>query len=290
MSATAMERPARPLVSGLVYGVEHCAGALHLHWPTADRCLAVLGFPLIARTGAPNVPVEHLTNRVLAALGPNGGVRWRQHLERVEWPSRHEVLAPGVPLDFIYFPETALVGLVHACGKDGVEAPVALVGNDGLVGVAPWLGTADPRLRAEVLHPGQAWRLPVAVLGSEPPLADGLLRVAMRYLQALNAQMAQAALCRLQHTPRQRLCRWLQDAFDRVPQTTLQVQPAALTAWLGTDTDALDRSAAELVAEGAISRADNGITLLDRSRLSQRSCACHQLVQQQIDLLFPPLA
>jgi CRP-like cAMP-binding protein len=245
---------------------------------------------LIARTGAPNVPVEHLTNRVLAALAPTDGVRWRQHLERVEWPSRLAVLAPDVPLDFIYFPETALVGLVHAGGKDGVESPVALVGNDGVVGVAPWLGSANPRLRAEVLHPGHAWRLPVAVLGSEPPLADGLLRVAMRYLQALNAQMAQAALCRLQHTPDQRLCRWLQDAFDRIPHGTLQVEPVALSAWLGIEPDAVNRSASRLVAEGAIAEGSSGITLLDRSLLARRSCGCHQRVKQQTDQLFPPIA
>jgi CRP-like cAMP-binding protein len=252
--------------------------------------LAVFGFPLIARTGAPNVPFEHLTNRVLAALVPTDGVRWRQHLELVEWPSPHAVLAPDVPLDFIYFPETALVGLVHAGGKDGVDSPVALVGNDGVVGVAPWLGTADPRLRAEVLHPGHAWRLPVGVLGSVPPLADGLLRVAMRYLQALNAQMSQAALCRLQHTPDQRLCRWLQDAFDRVPHSTLQVAPAALSGWLGIDPDAVNRSASQLAAEGALSTGDSEITLLDRALLARRSCACHQLVKQQTDQLLPPIA
>lgn len=173
--------------------------------------------------------VERPTNRVLAALAPVDRQHWWSHLERVELLSGHTLLAPSTPIEFMYFPEGALVGLMHTGGSDGMEAPVALVGHDGVVGMAPLLGAADQRIRAEVLHPGHAWRLPVAVLNTDPSPGKGLLWVVLRYLQALNAQMSQAAFCQLQHTPYQRMGRWLQDAFDRVPDTNLQIEPADRT-------------------------------------------------------------
>ena len=233
--------------------------------------------------------VEHPTNRVLAALSQGDRGHWRPHLERVHLSAGHTLLAPRTPIEFMVFPEGALVGLMHAGGPDGTEAPVALVGHDGVVGVAPLLGTPDQRMRAEVLHPGAAWRLPVALLNTHPSPGKGLLPVVLCYLQALNAQMAQAALCRLQHTPRQRLGRWLQDAFERVPDTTQDIEPEALSAWLGVAPKAVDQATDQWVAEGAISRGERGITLRDRERLAQRSCGCHQQGQERINPLAPPV-
>jgi CRP-like cAMP-binding protein len=233
---------------------------------------------------------EHPTNRVLAALAHGEGPPGWAHLERIELGQGHTLLAPRTPIEFMYFPDGALVGLMHAGGPDGAEAPVALVGHDGVVGVAPLLGAADQRIRAEVLHPGLAWRLPVAVLNSDPWPGKGLLRVVLRYLQALNAQMSQAALCQLQHTPHQRMGRWLQDAFERVPATTLRIDPATLGTWLGVAPKALAQATAQWVADGAILQGAHGITLLDRSRLAQRSCDCHQRAGQQTEPLLPPSA
>lgn len=232
--------------------------------------------------------VEHPTNRVLAALAHADRQHWRSHLEPVELSLGHMLLAPHTPLEFMVFPDGALVGLMHAGGLNGLEAPVALVGHDGVVGVAPLLGTADQRIRAEVLHPGRAWRLPVAALNTDPSPGKGLLRVVLRYLMALNAQMSQAALCQLQHTPYQRMGRWLQDAFDRVPDTSLQIAPDALGTWLGAAPQAVAQATARWVAEGVISQGERVITLRDRGQLDQRSCGCHQHVRQQTDPLFPP--
>lgn len=195
------------------------------------------------------------------------------------------MLAPNAPIEFVYFPEDALVGLLHAVGPDGLEALVALVGNDGLVGVAPFLGAPAERLRAEVLHPGCAWRLPVAALNEGPPPDESQLRVVLRYLQELDAQMSQAALCRLQHTLYQRLSRWLQDAFDRVPGSVLHIEPATLGVWLGAEPAALARAIGQLAAEGVVTHRNGHITLLDREQLAQRSCGCLQQVKQQTDPL-----
>lgn len=274
----------------VVYGIEQCQNALRLHWPTADAAAsAPAGFLLIAPwAGAPNLTVEHPTNRVLAALAPVDRQHWRPHLERVELLAGHTLLAPHTPVEFMVFPEGALVGLMRAGGPGGTEAPVALVGHDGVVGVAPLLGAADQRIRAEVLHPGGAWRLPVSVLNTDPSPGKGLLWVVLRYLQVLNAQMSQAALCQLQHTPHQRMGRWLQDAFERVPDVTLQIEPAALSAWLGASPKAVDQATAQWVTEGAISWGERGITLQDREQLARHSCGCHQQAQPHSTAPAPP--
>lgn len=240
--------------------------------------------------GATNLTVEHPTNRVLAALAHGDRLHWRSHLERVELLPGHMLLTPSSPIEFVYFPEGALVGLKQAGGSGGIEAPVALVGHDGLVGVAPLLGATDERIRAEVLHPGRAWRLPVAVLNTDPSPGKGLLRVVLLYLQALNAQMAQAAYCQLRHTPHQRMGRWLQDAFDRVTDTTLHIEPAALSAWLGMPPKAVAQASDHWVTKGAISCGERSITLRDLEQLEQHACGCHQRAKPQTDQPFAPSA
>lgn len=234
------------------------------------------------------MPVEHPTNRVLAALAHVDQRGWSPHLERVALRPGHLLLAPNTPIKFVYFPEDALVGLMHASGS-GAAVPLALVGHDGVVGVAPLLGAPAEHLRAEVLHPGNAWRVATEALNPGHALDAAQLRVLLRYLQALNAQIAQTALCQLQHPLHQRLGRWLQDAFDRVPGCELRMEPARLATWLGAEPEAVARATAQWVAEGALAHHGGGITLLDRRLLDRRSCGCHHLVKQQTDLLFPTL-
>lgn len=270
-----------------MYGIEQCPGALRLHWTTADAAASAPQIPFDRpRAGAPNLSVEQPTNRVLAALAQVDRRHWLSSLERVELRQGYTLLTPDAPIEFMYFPEGALVGLLHAVGPDGLEAPLALVGSDGLVGVAPFLGVSTERLRAEVLHPGSAWRLPAAALNKGPQPDESELRVVLRYLQDLNAQMSQAALCRLQHTLYQRLSRWLQDAFDRVPGSVLHIEPATLGTWLGTEPGALALATSQLVAEGVVEQQSGRITLLDRAQLAQRSCGCLQQVKQQTDPLL----
>ena len=139
------------------------------------------------------MPVEQPTNRVLAALAHVDRRHWPSSLERVELRQGHTLLAANAPIEFMYFPEDALVGLLHAGGPDGLEAPLALVGNDGLVGVAPFLGVPAERLRAEVLHPGCAWRLPAAALNSGPQPDDSQMHPAAHTLRPGRASGAVVA-------------------------------------------------------------------------------------------------
>lgn len=279
-----------PAVGALVYGIEQCPGALRLHWPAADAAASASPIPFDRpRAGATNLPVDYPTNRVLAALAHVDQRGWSPHLERVALRQGHLLLTPNTPIEFVYFPEDALVGLMHASGS-GAAVPLALVGHDGVVGVAPLLGAPAEHLRAEVLHPGNAWRLSTEALNPGHALDVAQLRVLLRYLQALDAQIAQTALCQLQHPLHQRLGRWLQDAFDRVPGGELRMEPARLASWLGAEPGAVALATAQWVAEGALAQHGGRITLLDRRLLDRRSCGCHHLVKQQTDLLFPTLS
>lgn len=234
------------------------------------------------------MPAEHPTNRVLAALAlVDRRDGWAQ-LERVDLLPGHALLEPNTQIQFMYFPEDALVGLLHADGQADAAVPLALVGNDGVVGVAPFLGAQSDRFRAQVLHPGRAWRLATETVRQGPPPDEDQLKVVLRYVQALNAQMSQAALCRLQHTLIQRLCRWLQSAFDRVPGNVLHIEPAALSAWLGAAPGAVAQASAQLVTEGAVSYQRGVITLLHRPLLAQHTCGCCQQVTGQADWLSLP--
>lgn len=273
----------------LVYGIEPCLDALRLHWPAADAAASASPIPFDRpRAGATNLPVEHPTNRVLAALAHLDQWGWSPQLERVALRPGHLLLAPNTPIEFVYFPEDALVGLMHLSGS-GAAVPLALVGHDGVVGVAPLLGAPSEHLRAEVLHPGNAWRLATEALNPGHALDAAQLRVLLRYLQALDAQISQNALCQLKHPLYQRLGRWLQDAFDRVPGAELRMEPARLASWLGAEPEAVALATAQWVSEGALAQCGGRITLLDRQLLAQRSCGCHHLVKQQTDQLFPAL-
>lgn len=234
------------------------------------------------------MPAEHPANRVLASLSRADLQQWQPHLERVELPADRTLQTPGAPVDFVHFPMGALVGLMRVDDRGAWEAPVALVGHDGVVGMAPLLGVGVDRTRAVVLQAGGAWRLPAAVLQTQPPEQSGVLHVAFRYLQALNGQIAQNALCRLHHTLTQRLCRWLLDAFDRVPKDALDIDVAALGDWLDADADAIRLAAGELTTDGVIQRQPGRTVLRDRAALAQRACSCHALLRLQSEQLFPP--
>ncbi|MDP3251501.1 MAG: hypothetical protein Q8M77_06270 [Hydrogenophaga sp.] len=234
------------------------------------------------------MPAEHPTNRVLAALSRADLLHWQPHLERVELNTQHTLQTPDAPIEFVHFPVGALVGLVHVARHGAVEAPVALVGNDGVLGMTPLLGVEVERMRAVVLHPGSAWRLPIAALPKLPLQGSVVLHVVSRYLQTLNVQMAQTALCRLSHTVPQRLCRWLLDAFDRVPGEALDIDVAELGAWLDADSDAVREAASQLVAAGVIERQTGRTLLRDRAALANCACSCHALVKHQVEQMFPP--
>lgn len=220
------------------------------------------------------MPADHLFNQVIAALSQGNQPPWIGQLEQVELPARHELHSQGEATPHIHFPTSALVVLIHSVDAEG-EAPVALVGNDGLVGAAALLGTGPETHRAVVLHPGSAWRLPTSAVPSDGPDAAPLVQAAVGHLMALTSQMAQTAYCQRYHPVEQRLARWLLTALDRLPGNAVSIDLGELADVLAVSADAMAGAAAQLVSAGALVCEPKRLVMTSRAVLHARSCGCH---------------
>jgi CRP-like cAMP-binding protein len=226
------------------------------------------------------LPADPTFNRVLAALTQDHRRPWMEQLEQVELRANHELHAPGAGVQHIHFPTSALVMLTQSLAL-GSEAPVALVGNDGLLGMAAVLGGGLESSRAVVLHPGLAWRLPASAVCS--PGADNahVVGAAVVHLQSLTVQMSQTAFCRQHHPVEQRLCSWLLTALDRLPGHVLAMNLLELAPLLGASAEALERAAHELIVLGAIVCEPGRLVVVNRECLQTRACGCHTAGQQR---------
>lgn len=198
---------------------------------------------------------------------------WPEQLERVELLARQELHAQGAGASHVYFPTSALVVLIQTLAG-GAEAPVALVGNDGLVGVAAFMGTGLETNRAVVLHPGWAWRLPASAVLTGGPNAVPLVRAAVGHLLSLTSQISQTAFCQQHHDIEQRLARWLLTALDRLPGHEVAIELPDLAPLLGVTTDALAPVARRLGAMGALVCEPGRVVVPDAELLRSRSCGC----------------
>lgn len=220
------------------------------------------------------MPADTPFNRVLADLTHGGQVPWADQLEVVELLAGQELHAQGDAVFHIHFPTSALVILTQT-SANGAEVPVAMVGNDGVLGMAALMGVGTETHRAVVLHPGFAWRLPVdAVLDGGPKPAQ-VVRATMGHLLSLTSQTAQTAFCQQQHAVEQRLARWLLTALDRLPAPELAIDLPALAHLLGVSDGALSEAAASLVARGVLVCEPGRMAVPTRTSLQAISCGCH---------------
>jgi len=199
---------------------------------------------------------------------------WANQLELVDLPARHELHSPSVEIAHVYFPTSALVGLKQMAAR-GAEVPVALVGNDGVVGVAAFMGTSPEGYRAEILHPGSAWRLSTHALSKDEPHAARVVKAAVGYLLALTSQISRAAFCQQHHNVEQRFSRWMLTALDRLPGNDVAMDLGDVAPWLGVSPDALAGAAAQLVSSGALLCEPGRLVVLNRLALEASSCGCH---------------
>ncbi len=223
---------------------------------------------------------DRAVNQILAALTADDELPWGLQLELVDLPVRAELQSPGIDVSHVYFPVSALVVLLRPTSA-GKEVPVALVGRDGVVGVAAFLGAPPEASRAVVLHPGAALRLSVDALAADGFQSARVIQAVLGHLQALTNQMAQTALCEKMHTVEPRLCRWLLNAFDRVPGDALALDLGDLTEMLNVPVDALAGAAAQLVGRGALACEPGRLVLLDRSMLMAQTCGCQVIVSNR---------
>ena len=225
-------------------------------------------------------------NHILAALTAEDYARLLPDLELVPVPLGWAVHESGGQMGYVYFPTTSIVSLLYVM-EDGASAEIAIVGNEGLVGIALFMGGETTPSRAVVQSAGHAYRLKSAVLKNEFERGGALQHLLLRYTQAMITQMAQTAVCNRHHSLEQQLCRWLLLSLDRLSSNVLIMTQELIANMLGVRREGVTEAAGTLQADGLIHYSRGKITVLDRPRLEQRVCECYAVVKKEFDRLLP---
>jgi CRP-like cAMP-binding protein len=229
---------------------------------------------------------EPRNNFLLAALPDAEWTRWQTELEKVEMPLGQVLYESGATLTHVYFPTTSIVSLLYVMGN-GASAEIAVVGNEGLVGVSLFMGGESTPSRAVVQSAGLGLRLRAQLMKDEFNRAGPVLHLLLRYTQALITQMAQTAACNRHHSLDQQLCRWLLLSLDRLPGNELAMTQELIANMLGVRREGVTEAALKLQEAGLISYARGHITVIDRVGIEKRTCECYAVVKREYDRLLP---
>lgn len=229
---------------------------------------------------------DRIENHLLAALPDAEWQRWLPQLERVDMPLGRVLYESGCTLSHVYFPTTTIVSLLYVM-ENGASAEIAVVGNEGIVGISLFMGGDSTSSRAVVQSAGQALRLKAQILKDEFNRAGPVLHLLLRYTQALITQMAQTAVCNRHHSLDQQLCRWLLLSLDRLQNNELVMTQELIANMLGVRREGVTEGALKLQQDGLIRYARGHISVLDRDGLEQRSCECYAVVKREYDRLLP---
>lgn len=195
----------------------------------------------------------------------------------------------GDKMPHIYFPTNSIVSLLYVM-ENGASAEIAIVGNEGVVGVSLFMGGETTPSRALVQSAGQAFRVPSKVLKEEFRRGGPLQHVLLRYTQALISQMSQTAVCNRHHSVEQQLCRWLLMSLDRLATNELTMTQKLIANMLGVRREGVTESAGKLQKLGLIKYHRGRITVLDRAGVEKQACECYQVVKRDFKRLLPPVA
>ena len=233
------------------------------------------------------VPVTSpMQNHLLAALPPADYARLLPDLEPIAMPLGWVVYESGGHMSYVYFPTTSIVSLLYVT-ENGASAEIAIAGNEGLVGIALFMGGESTPSRAVVQSAGAGFRLKAGVLKKEFARGGALQHLALRYTQALITQMSQTAVCNRHHTVDQQLCRWLLLSRDRLPDDQLKMTQELIANMLGVRREGVTEAAGNLQAAGLIHYSRGHITILNRAGLEKRVCECYSVVKREFDRLLP---
>lgn len=225
-------------------------------------------------------------NHLLAALPREVMERMLPFLELTPLPLGKALYESGDTLRHVYFPADAIVSLLYVMAN-GASAEIAVVGNEGLVGVALFMGGESTTSRAIVQSGGHAYRLLGKRFKDEINRHSELLNLMLHYTQALITQMAQTAVCNRHHTIDQQLCRWLLLSMDRLSGDQLNMTQELIANMLGVRREGVTDAAGRLQRLGVINYSRGHIKVLDRRRLEQLSCECYAVVKKETDRLLP---
>jgi CRP-like cAMP-binding protein len=240
----------------------------------------------LARSTAPRERAEPHQNHLLNALPAADYARLKPHFEHVALNLGDVLYEPGGRMRYVYFPTTAIVSLLYVM-EDGASAEIAIVGNEGILGIALFMGGESTPSRAVVQSAGFGYRMKAALLKEEFGRFGVLMHLLLRYTQSLITQMAQTAVCNRHHSVDQQLCRWLLLSLDRLASNELTMTQELIANMLGVRREGVTEAAGKLQSAGLISYRRGKITVLDRLGVETRSCECYQVVKKEFDRLLP---
>ena len=186
----------------------------------------------------------------------------------------------------VYFPTSAIVSLLYVM-ENGDSAEIAIVGNEGLVGISLFMGGSSTPSRAVVQSGGKGYRLSAKLMKEEFDRSGPAMHLLLRYTQALITQMSQTAVCNRHHSLHQQFCRWLLLSLDRLPGNELVMTQELIANMLGVRREGVTEAAMKVQKAGLISYTRGRITVLDRAGLEKRSCECYKVVKKEYDRLLP---
>jgi CRP-like cAMP-binding protein len=230
-------------------------------------------------------PSETARNRLIAALPDEVQRRIAPHLEAVRFRLGEVVYESGQRLTHVHFPVDCIVSLLYTMA-DGATAEIGMVGAEGVVGIALFMGGETMPSRAVVQSAGQALRMPAEALQEEFRRGGPFQLALLRFTQALITQMSQTAACNRLHEIEQRLCRWLLLSRDRLQSDELLVTQELIAGMLGVRREGVSVAAGALQAAGLIRYARGRITILDRAGLEARTCECYRAVRDACESLL----
>jgi CRP-like cAMP-binding protein len=227
-------------------------------------------------------------NWLLSALADSEWQRIAAHLEPVDLRLGQMLFDSGGKPSHVYFPTTAIVSLLYVM-ENGASAEIAVVGNEGLVGISLFMGGQSTSSQAVVQAAGGGFRLPAAVLMEEFNRGGPVLHLLLRYTQALITQMAQTSVCNRHHALDQQMCRWLLLTLDRLHSSELVMTQELLSNILGVRRASISDAAGQLQKDGLIRYERGHISVLDRVAIERRSCECYAVVKKEYDRLLPDI-
>jgi CRP-like cAMP-binding protein len=226
------------------------------------------------------------SNHLLAALPVEEMARWRHQLELVELRLGQVLYESGSLLSHVYFPSTAIVSLLYVT-ENGDSAEIAVVGNEGVIGIALFMGGETTPNRAVVQSAGLGYRLTAQSIKAEFGRSAPVMHLLLRYTQALITQMAQTAVCNRHHSVDQQLCRWLLLSLDRLQGNELTMTQELIANMLGVRREGVTEAALKLQHAGLISYTRGKIEVLNRPGLELRTCECYAVVRAEYTRLLP---
>jgi CRP-like cAMP-binding protein len=250
-----------------------------------DNCQNVISKPELGIKCHMSAQHNPRQNHLLATLPEEIFEQISPHLELISMPLGQVLYESGGQLHHVYFPTTAILSL-HYILETGASAEIAGVGNEGVLGISILMGGNTTPSRATVQTGGYGYRLKGNLMMAEFNRAGPMMRLMLRYTQALMTQMSQTAVCNRHHSVEQQMCRWLLLTIDRLPSNELTMTQELIASMLGVRREGVTETAGNLQRAGLIKCRRGHITVLDRTGLESLSCECYKVVKKEFHRLL----